>query len=157
MLPTSSRYPERHLCISAADQTLLTMCLCNVADYVFMQMQDAVRQAEASFGACDIMICNAGATEPGIARVSAQTSRKQHCHMAAHCHITASCTTCLYAGRIEDLPPSVFQRLMTINYMGVVHSVKAVLPSMLQRQCGHISFVSSSMGLLGMLVRAPFC
>ena len=40
---------------------------------------------------------------------------------------------------------------MTINYLGVVHSVKAVLPSMLQQHSGHISFVSSSMGLIGAL------
>lgn len=31
-------------------------------------MQRAVEQAEAAFGPCNIMICNAGATEPGIAR-----------------------------------------------------------------------------------------
>lgn len=58
--------------------------------------------------------------------------------------------SCLHAGRVEDLPASVFHRLMTINYLGVVHSVKAVLPGMLQNRSGHISFVSSSMGLIGM-------
>ncbi|KAL3137822.1 hypothetical protein ABBQ38_005078 [Trebouxia sp. C0009 RCD-2024] len=82
----------------------------------FEQINAAVQKAEATFGPCDIIICNAGATEPG---------------------------------RVEDLPASVFHRLMTINYLGVVHSVKAVLPGMLQNRSGHISFVSSSMGLIG--------
>lgn len=44
---------------------------------------------------------------------------------------------------------------MTVNYLGVVHSVKAVLPSMLQNRSGHISFVSSSMGLIGAFLWAP--
>lgn len=30
-----------------------------------MQVQGAVQKAEAAFGPCDVMICNAGATEPG--------------------------------------------------------------------------------------------
>lgn len=80
------------------------------------QMQEAVQQAQAIFGPCDIMVCNAGATQPG---------------------------------RVEDLPVSAFERLMTINYLGVVHSIKAVLPSMLQRHHGHLVFISSSMGLIG--------
>lgn len=28
-------------------------------------MQATVQQAEASFGPCDFMVCNAGATQPG--------------------------------------------------------------------------------------------
>lgn len=31
-------------------------------------MKEAVAKAEAAFGPCNIMICNAGATEPGIIR-----------------------------------------------------------------------------------------
>lgn len=65
--------------------------------------------------------------------------------------MAVSLLKCWHAGRIEDLPTSSFERLMTINYLGVVHSVKAVLPSMLQQHSGHISFVSSSMGLIGVL------
>ena len=30
-----------------------------------VQMQEAVQQAQAIFGPCDIMVCNAGATQPG--------------------------------------------------------------------------------------------
>ncbi len=37
---------------------------------------------------------------------------------------------------------------MNINYFGVIHSVKAVLPRMLQRHQGHIAIISSSLGLL---------
>ena len=55
----------------------------------------------------------------------------------------------VHAERFEDLPISAFERLMTINYLGIVHSVKTVLPGMLTRREGHLVFVSSSMGLLG--------
>ena len=57
------------------------------------------------------------------------------------------------AERIEDLPISAYERLMNINYFGVLHSVKSVLPDMLKRQQGHFVFISSSMGLLGKLSR----
>lgn len=63
----------------------------------------------------------------------------------------------LHAGRIQDLDVSVFQRLMSINYLGVIHSVKAVLPTMLQQQHGHIAFVSSSLGLISTSCCAPWC
>lgn len=106
---------------------------------LLMQINDAVQKAEASFGPCDIIICNAGATEPGSARASWSKPSS-----------SSKPVRCLHAGRVEDLPVSVFHRIMTINYLGVVHSVKAVLPGMLQNRSGHISFVSSSMGLIGM-------
>lgn len=46
---------------------------------------------------------------------------------------------------------------MSINYFGVLHSIKAVSPTMLQQHTGHIVLVSSSMGLLGMLQNAASC
>ena len=58
---------------------------------------------------------------------------------------------CQTAERIEDLPMSVYERLMNINYFGVLHSVKSVLPDMLKHRQGSLVFISSSMGLLGEL------
>lgn len=65
------------------------------------------------------------------------------------------CRTCLiakhwHAGRFEELPLSAYQDIMTVNYMGAVHATKAVLPSMLQQGTGHLVYVSSSMGLIGL-------
>lgn len=58
------------------------------------------------------------------------------------------------AGRAEpgyflDLEPEVFVRQMELNYLGVVHAVRAVLPSWVDRGHGHVALLSSLSGLVG--------
>lgn len=52
-------------------------------------------------------------------------------------------------GRFWDLPDDEFRAEMDVNYLGAVHAVAAVLPSMRKRGKGHLCFVSSTAGLLG--------
>ncbi len=52
-------------------------------------------------------------------------------------------------GRFWELPEDEFATEMRVNYLGAVHSVAAILPSMRERRRGHICFVSSTAGLLG--------
>jgi NADP-dependent 3-hydroxy acid dehydrogenase YdfG len=47
------------------------------------------------------------------------------------------------AGTINQSRTDVFTKTVAINYLGVVHSVKAVLPGMLERQHGRILLLSS--------------
>lgn len=49
----------------------------------------------------------------------------------------------------EDIQIETFHRIMAVNYFGVVHTTKAVLPSMRRRGGGHIVAISSLAGLLG--------
>ena len=44
---------------------------------------------------------------------------------------------------------ALFQRMMDVNFMGVVHAVQAVLPSMKDRRYGRIVAVASTAGLKG--------
>jgi 3-hydroxybutyrate dehydrogenase len=44
---------------------------------------------------------------------------------------------------------ALFKRMMDVNFMGVVHSVQAVLPSMRDRPFGRIVAISSTAGLKG--------
>lgn len=44
---------------------------------------------------------------------------------------------------------NVFQRLLDVNYLGSVYATKAVLPQMKLRRTGHVVFVSSQAGQLG--------
>lgn len=58
------------------------------------------------------------------------------------------------AGRAEpgyflNLGPEVFRRQMEVNYLGALHAVQAVLPSMLDRGRGHLVLLSSVAGLIG--------
>lgn len=52
-------------------------------------------------------------------------------------------------GRFWELPPDEFRSEMEVNYLGAVHAVAAVLPAMLARRHGHLCFVSSTAGFLG--------
>lgn len=49
----------------------------------------------------------------------------------------------------RETPSDHFETVMAINYLGAVHAVRAVLPAMIAAGEGHIVFVSSGAGLLG--------
>lgn len=58
------------------------------------------------------------------------------------------------AGAAESAPflksdAALFQRMMDVNFMGVVHAVHAVLPDMVTRKQGRIVAVASTAGLKG--------
>jgi 3-hydroxybutyrate dehydrogenase len=58
------------------------------------------------------------------------------------------------AGTAESAPfvksdAALFQRMMDVNFMGVVHSIQAALPSMKGRPYGRIVAVASTAGLKG--------
>jgi short-subunit dehydrogenase len=50
----------------------------------------------------------------------------------------------------------VYERLMRLNYLGTVYATKAVLPSMLERQHGHIVNVGSVAGRIGTPFEAAY-
>jgi len=58
------------------------------------------------------------------------------------------------AGTAESAPfaksdDALFARMMDVNFMGVVHSIRAVLPSMRERPYGRIVAIASTAGLKG--------
>jgi 3-hydroxybutyrate dehydrogenase len=58
------------------------------------------------------------------------------------------------AGSAESMPfansdAALFHRMMNVNFMGVVHSIQAALPSMKQRPYGRIVAIASTAGLKG--------
>ena len=52
-------------------------------------------------------------------------------------------------GRFLELPATEFRREMEVNYLGAVHAIRAVAPSMIERGRGHLVVVSSTAGLMG--------
>lgn len=54
-----------------------------------------------------------------------------------------------YYGTIEDTPPDVMERMMTVNYMGTYHGARAALPLFRAQNSGHLIFVSSIVGRRG--------
>jgi NAD(P)-dependent dehydrogenase (short-subunit alcohol dehydrogenase family) len=57
---------------------------------------------------------------------------------------------------IRDLEPAMIQRSFDINFFGGVYCVKAVLPQMLKQKSGHIVFVTSMDGKIGLPPDAPY-
>ncbi len=52
-------------------------------------------------------------------------------------------------GNFLELPEETFEEMMRVNYLGGVHLTRMLLPQMLERGQGHVAFVSSLLGLLG--------
>jgi NAD(P)-dependent dehydrogenase (short-subunit alcohol dehydrogenase family) len=57
---------------------------------------------------------------------------------------------------IMDLDPALIQHSFDVNFFGGVYCVKAVLPHMLAQKSGHIVFVTSMDGKIGLPPDAPY-
>lgn len=53
-------------------------------------------------------------------------------------------------GYFLDIPPEEFARSLAVNHLGAVYAARAVLPAMRAEGFGHIVFVSSGAGLVGL-------
>jgi 3-dehydrosphinganine reductase len=52
-------------------------------------------------------------------------------------------------GYFEDVPVSVFERTMAVNYFGTLYPLKALVPAMRRRRRGAVVMISSGAGLHG--------
>ncbi len=52
-------------------------------------------------------------------------------------------------GYVQELELDVFRQMMEVNYFGMLHTVKAVLPAMLERGSGYLVNIASLAGLVG--------
>lgn len=114
-----------------------------------MQVLEAVRAAEAALGPIDLAVANAGVATMGGRRPAAPRHaillkpqqlcicRLEMCIMQVEQTSQARCIDHLpHAGTFLEAPVSAFEATNRINYLGVVHTLKAVLPGMVER-CVH--------------------
>ncbi len=59
-------------------------------------------------------------------------------------------------GYFDDVPLSVFETTMAVNYLGTVYFLKAVLPEMRARRSGSVVLISSGAGLVGIFGYTPY-
>lgn len=57
---------------------------------------------------------------------------------------------------IDDLDPARFAHMMGTNYMGVVNCLAALAPAMIARRSGHISWIASVAGYMGLPKAAAY-
>ncbi len=56
----------------------------------------------------------------------------------------------------DKLDPAIFAHMMQTNYMGVVNAVAALAPRMIARQSGHLSWIASVAGYIGLPKAAAY-
>lgn len=54
-----------------------------------------------------------------------------------------------WAGPLADMPPDTIDRMLTVNLAANLQLARALLPAMLERGRGHLAFVSSIAGCVG--------
>ncbi|MET0261327.1 MAG: SDR family oxidoreductase [Rariglobus sp.] len=59
-------------------------------------------------------------------------------------------------GYFDEIPVSIFEHTMAVNYFGTLYAIKAVTPGMRQRGRGAIVLVSSGAGLVGLFGYTPY-
>lgn len=64
--------------------------------------------------------------------------------------LVVACAGMVIPGRFEELPLPAFRRTMDVNYLGALHLVRAVTPTLRQAKAGRIVLVSSGAGLIGL-------
>ncbi|MBU1880224.1 MAG: SDR family oxidoreductase, partial [Chloroflexi bacterium] len=62
-----------------------------------------------------------------------------------------------HPGYFQELPLDIFYQTMDTDFMGTVHPIKAVLPTMMARRSGHIVNISSVAGFLGVFGYTAYC
>src|SRR5262245_37935644 len=63
--------------------------------------------------------------------------------------ILISCAGICRASTVDDLNISELEEIVGINFLGMVYAIEAVLPSMLERESGHIAGLSSMAAMRG--------
>jgi len=66
-----------------------------------------------------------------------------------HCDVVIANAGVAHCMRILDTDDDSFERMMRINYLGTVHSIRAFLPHLTERRSGRIGIVSSLLGFMG--------
>ena len=69
---------------------------------------------------------------------------------AGHPDLLVTCAGVARPGYFQELPAEIFEQMMSVNYLGTVYTVKAVVPLMQGQGNGHIVMISSGAGLVGL-------
>jgi 3-dehydrosphinganine reductase len=65
------------------------------------------------------------------------------------CDVVVANAGVAHCMKIADAEDEAFERMMRINYLGTVHTVRAFLPHLTERRSGAIGIVSSLLGFMG--------
>lgn len=109
-------------------------------DSALRQVEAARRDPSQSCGAIAADVADASQVAKAVQQVIEASSAPD---------LVINSAGVVHPGYVEELPIEKFHWMMDINYYGIVHVVKEVLPGMLARGSGHIVNVSSGAALAG--------
>lgn len=70
-------------------------------------------------------------------------------HRVGNVDILVNCAGFSTPGEFQDLKLEDFETMMKVNYLGTVYATHAVVPNMIAKRAGHVVFLSSVGGQLG--------
>lgn len=117
--------------------------------------EDELQRVAAATGlsASDVLVLPMDVTDPDAMPAHVETVRQRFGRID-YVFLNAGITQ---RGTVADTNVSVYQRLMNVNFFGVVALTKAVLPLMLAQRSGHFVVTSSVAGKLGTKERSGYC
>jgi 3-dehydrosphinganine reductase len=107
--------------------------------------QEAAQLADAGGSGAAGGVASADVTRADDLRAAVETLTAAH----GACDVLLACAGSAHPGYFEQLDDAVFREQMEVDYFGTLHAVRAVVPSMIDRQRGHIVMVSSTAGIIG--------
>ncbi len=72
------------------------------------------------------------------------------------CDVLLTCAGIAHPGYFERLDDDIFRRTMEVDYFGTLHTLRAVVPGMMERRAGSAVGVSSAAGLVGIFGYTPY-
>lgn len=112
---------------------------------VSLVARDADRLAAASASMERAITATADVTDPdSVHEAFARLAAAQ-----GPCDVLITSAGSSHPGYFEQLDDAVFREQMEVDYFGTLHSIRAVVPSMIERGRGHLVTVSSTAGLIG--------
>jgi 3-dehydrosphinganine reductase len=112
---------------------------------------ETIRAARASADqrveTISVDVADAGAVQAALTPLTAQDLLPD---------LLINCAGAAHPGYAEELGLDIYHWMMDVNYFGTVHVTQALLPAMVQRGSGHIAFVSSMAGYLGVFGYAAY-
>jgi NAD(P)-dependent dehydrogenase (short-subunit alcohol dehydrogenase family) len=124
------------------------------------QFAAALAAIEAEMGPVDVLVCNAGASVPGVCEKERGSGEEWWWPPAEKHRLSSIHPSILQTkkrkkkkrkkkGRFLEQDPAVSRRTMDLNYFGVETAVRAVLPGMVARRAGKVVFIASAMAVCG--------
>lgn len=72
------------------------------------------------------------------------------------CDVLLTCAGIAHPGYFERLDDDIFRRTMEVDYFGTLHTLRAVVPGMMERRAGSAVGISSAAGLVGIFGYTPY-